>query len=282
MGTSTSSAGPGPKVPIDPPWLDQIGKTPSEATGDDGADEDHADKPKDDSDDVDPVEQIAPSRRFFGARRALKEFAHTGDIGALAKAVGHYSKSGMGGAKNVSARMRASTRSATGLVGILQAARDRDTPEVREWVSSLIASNASVQDVINEIIEQVMTGGGSIDEEACKDSMAQSMAELLELNQDVELLNMNDSDIWTLVELFLGNEACNRMHLDIGQLFESATLPPRDAVRRTNEMRDFLKAEVGAQLQTLRVSQPNPSPVQLEKLMRSSLELTFAVYEDDL
>lgn len=188
----------------------------------------------------------------------------------------------MGGAKQVAARMRTSTRSASGLVGILQAARDRVDPQVTQWVTSLIASKSSVQDVINEIIEQVMTGGGSVDEEACKDSMAQSMAELLEQNPDVELLNMSNADIWTLVELFLGNEACSRMHLDIGQLFESATLQPREAVQRTNEMRNFLKAELAAQLQSLRVSQPDPSPVQLEKLMRSALELTFSIYEGEL
>ena len=139
------------------------------------------------------------------------------------------------GSPEFAARMRTSTRSASGLVGILQAARDRVDPQVTQWVTSLIASKSSVQDVI----------------------------------------------IWTLVELFLGNEACNRMHLDIGQLFESATLQPREAVQRTNEMRKFLKAELAAQLQSLRVSKLDPSPVQLEKLMRSALELTFSTYENE-
>jgi len=281
MGTSTSSAGPGSGVPFDPPWLDQIaGGDDSDATKGDG--EGDSTEPAERDDALAAGASHAPARRFLAARRALKTFARTGDKGSFAKAAGHYSKSGMGGAKNVAARMRTSSRSASGLVGVLQAARDRVDPQVTQWVSSLIASKASVQDVINQIIEQVMTGGGSIDEEACKDSMAQSMAELLELNPDVELLNMGDGDIWTLVELFLGNEACSRMHLDIGQLFESATLPPREAVLRTNEMRDFLKAELGAQLQALRSRQPDPSPVELERMMRSALELTFSIYEGEI
>jgi hypothetical protein len=288
MGTSTSSAGPGGGVPFDPPWLDQIagGGDSGDASGngdDEGESGDPAVPNSDGREAAPPAgASHAPARRFLGARRALKIFARTGDKGSFAKAAGHYSKSGMGGAKKVAARMRTSTRSASGLVGILQAARDRVDPQVTQWVSSLIASKASVQDVINQIIEQVMTGGGSIDEEACKDSMAQSMAELLELNPDAELLNMRDSDIWTLVELFLGNEACSRMQLDIGQLFESATLPPREAVLRTNEMRNFLKAELGTQLQTLRSRQPDPSPVQLERMMRSALELTFSIYEGEI
>lgn len=283
MGTSTSSSGPGSGVPFDPPWLEQLGGGDSAV----GGEERDATDPATHDAEVDSEARYAaagnaPPRRFAGARRALKDFARTGDKGSFTKAAGHYSKTGMGGAKRVAARMRTSTRSASGLVGLLQAARDRVDPQVTQWVTSLIASKSSVQDVINEIIEQVMTGGGSVDEEACKDSMAQSMAELLELNPDVELLNMSDADIWTLVELFLGNEACSRMHLDIGQLFESATLQPREAVLRTNEMRNFLKAELAVQLQSLRTSQPNPSPIQLEKLMRSALELTFSIYEGEL
>lgn len=283
MGTSTSSAGPGPGVSFDPPWLDQLGGGDSAAGGEEGGAADFVNyNAEGDNDATHPGAGNAPSRRFAGARRALKDFARTGESRALAKAAGHYSKSGMGGAKKVAARMRTSTSSASKLVGLLQAARNRVDPQVMQWVTSLIASKSSVQDVINEIIEQVMTGGGSVDEEACKDSMAQSMAELLELNPDVELLNMSNADIWTLVELFLGNEACSRMHLDIGQLFESVTLHPREAVQRTNEMRNFLKAEIAAQLQSLRASQPDPSPVQLEKLMRSALELTFFIYEGEL
>lgn len=277
MGTSTSSSGPGPGVSFDPPWLDQIGggESGSPATPTDGAKPDGTAVPV-------AAQGSAPPRRFVGARRELKRFANTGDRHALSRAAGHYSKSGMGGAKNVAARMRMSTRSATGLVGLLQAARDGTNPEVNRWVSDLSAGSPNVQDVIHEIIRQVTSGGGSVDEEACNDSMAQAMAELLENNPDVELLSMDNADIWVLVELFLSNEACSRMHLDIGQLFESSNLPPRQAVQRVNEMRDFLKSEIGAQLETLRAAQPDPTPTELEKLMRDALKLTFTVYEGEV
>lgn len=283
MGTSTSSGGPGPGVPFDPPWLDQLGGGNGPADGDDddfGAPADGA-SPDSETTTV-AATGNAPSRRFAGARRELRNFASTGSQESFSRAAGHYSKSGMGGAKNVAARLRMSTRSATGLVGLLQAARERTDPQITRWVTSLIASNPSIQDVIHEIIRQVTTGGGSVDEESCKDSMAQSMGELLELNPDVELFNMSNTDIWSLVELFLANEACSRMHLDIGQLFESSALPPREAVLRVNEMRNFLKAELAVQIQTLRASQPDPSPVQLEKLMRDALKLTFLIYEGEI
>ncbi|WP_341827087.1 Qat anti-phage system associated protein QatB [Burkholderia pseudomallei] len=188
----------------------------------------------------------------------------------------------MGGARNAAARMRTSARSAAGLVSLLQAARDRTDTRLNQWVSSLVARNPSVQDVINEVIGQLTTSGGSLEEESCKDSMAQAMAELMENQPNVDLLSMSDGDIWSLVELFLAQEACNRLQLDIGQIFESSRLNPREVVARMNEMRDYLKAEISAQMRTMRQGNPNPSPGQLESTMQQALHSTFAVYEGTL
>ena len=185
--------------------------------------------------------------------------------------------------RNTAARLRTSTRSAAGLISLLQTARDGSDPRINHgWVSSLIARNPSAQDVINEVIQQVTTSGGSLEEESCKDSMAQAMSELMEIQPDIDLLNMNDGDIWTLVEFFLSHEACSRIQLDIGQLFESSRLAPREVVARINDMRDYLKAELSAQMRSLRQANGNPSSRQLESMMQQALQNTFSVYEEAL
>lgn len=71
--------------------------------------------------------------------------------------------------------------------------------------------------------------------------MAQALSELIDSNPDIDLLELNDSQIWTLMQIFIGHEACNRMYADIGQLFENAKSSPAKMVQRTNEMRGFLK-----------------------------------------
>jgi hypothetical protein len=277
MGTSTSSSGPGAGVSFDPPWLDQLGGSDAQApAGDSGeaGDGNNAPTPS-----AAPAAGIAPPRRFANARRELGIFARSGSREALGRAIGHYSRTGMGGARNTAARMRTSTRSAAGLISLLQTARDGSDPIINQWVSSLVARNPSAQDVINEVIQQVTTSGGSLEEESCKDSMAQAMSELMENQPDIDLLNMNDGDIWTLVELFLSHEACSRLQLDIGQLFESSRLTPREVVARINDMRDYLKAELSAQMRSLRQANGNPLPGQLESTMRQALQNTFTVYE---
>lgn len=286
MGTSTSSSGPGSGVPFDPPWLDQLGGGGGDAEGDAQAPADvgeeaaHSDNPS--TPNTEPAVGIAPARRFANARRELGAFARSGSREALGKAIGHYSRTGMGGARNTAARLRTSTRSAAGLISLLQTARDGSDPRINQWVSSLIARNPSAQDVINEVIQQVTTSGGSLEEESCKDSMAQAMSELMEIQPDIDLLNMTDGDIWTLVEFFLSHEACSRLQLDIGQLFESSRLAPREVVARINDMRDYLKAELSAQMRSLRQANGNPSSRQLESMMQQALQNTFSVYEEAL
>lgn len=155
MGTSASSNGPNSGVPFDPPWLDDI-KIPQDESQSDSQNED-----TDDSQDNQTNQQIqlpvAPPRRFRDARRSLGDYARSGDQESLRKAIGHYSKTGMGGAQTAARRMRVSTRSATALFGILRSAREGTNISIKEWVSLLISRNASTSEIIDEIISRGYT-----------------------------------------------------------------------------------------------------------------------------
>lgn len=282
MGTSTSSSGPGPRVLFDPPWLDQIGDeqpdTETPELGPADGESEGGDVPLQQPITEKPM-SVAPDRRFVNARRQLNNFARTGSRESLGKAIGHYSRTGMGGAGKLAHRMRVSTKSAANLMSFLQTVREDSDLSISQWVNSLTGQNVAAQNVIDEIIRHVTSAGGSREEESCRDSMDQAMAELLTVQPDIELLNMNDTDIWTVVELFLGNEAWNRLYADIGQKFESAELSLLEAVNRMKEMREYLMAEVSAQMYSLRSANPNPNSKDLESLMQEALKNTFLVYE---
>jgi hypothetical protein len=182
----------------------------------------------------------------------------------------------------VASRMRTSTKAAAGLGSLLQAARTRSDPVVNAWIDALQASNPSAQTVIDAIVGQIIPQGGSLDEEAAKDAMALALSELAALDAGVDLLALQDAQIWTLIQLYLGHEAFNRMYLDIGQLFESERFDPATAVQRTSEMRSFLKNAVAAQLDRVRQTTPNPTATQIEDVLRSAIEATFLVFEESL
>ncbi|MFA5197753.1 MAG: Qat anti-phage system associated protein QatB [Patescibacteria group bacterium] len=282
MGTSTSSSGPGAGVGFDPPWLDQIGNPliiPSVP-----ADEPNGNNPRETAPPDQPLEvnqpvSVAPARRFANARREMGIFARTGDEGHFRKAVGHYSHLGMGGAKNVAKRMRLSARTAAGLVSFFQTVRDGTDQRINQWINALVARTSTARDVIDEIGRLVVSDGGSLDEESCRNSMNGAMSDLLRIQPNVNLLKMNDADIWTVVELFLANEASTRLQLDIGQLFESAKLDPKDVVQRVNEMGEYMRAEIAAQIRQLREGNANLDSRQMATVIQEALANTFSVYE---
>lgn len=282
MGTSASSTGPVGGVPFDPPWLDDI-ELP--VLGDISQLNDNT--PQNDSEDdqhpspSQPME-IAPPRRFYGARLALGNFARTGQHDAFKSAVGHYSRTGMGGAHNAAHRLRTSTRTGAKAFNFLQATRDGTNPAINEWVASLTDRNASPQEIVNEIIRQIAPIGGSQDEVACQESMAQAIGDLLTDFPTIDLLHLSDDNIWTLIESFLSYEAFHRLYLDIGQVFEDSALPPRVRVSRMNEMQNYLKAELQVQMGVLRVGTTNVGSEQFQSILQNALQNTFVVNEGSI
>ncbi len=287
MGTSASSNGPRGGVPFDPPWLDDIvPPQPSDGMKPDdqgnGDSDPGSNPPEQPTQPPDRPPELAPPRRFGNARRELRNFARTGNQDSFRKAMGHYSRTGMGGGRNVANRMRTSTRTGTNLFGLLQSAREGTDPGVNQWVTSLTGREANAQEIVDEIIRRVAPSGGSQDETACRESMSQAMQDLLTEKPNVDLLHLGDDDIWTLIESFLGYEAFNRLCLDIGQVFENSALTPRIQVTRMNEMQDYLKAELFTQIEGLRHKKPNATSNELQSVLQSAVQNTFLVYEGAL
>lgn len=280
MGTSTSSSGPRSNVSLDPPWLDGIGGAAGGGDGGNDGGNDGGPPPQPSQNGPQPAQpQTAPSRRFAGAKRNLGNFARTGSRDSLGRGIGHYSRTGMGGAAQAARRMRASTSGGANLVSFLQNVATNATPEIRAWVDTLTAGTPPVDVVVDAIVNTVMPPGGSIDEEAMRDSMALALSDLVALNPACDLLHMAPDDTWTLMQLYLGQEVCSRLRFDTGQFFESARLDPTVAVARELEMRNFVRNEVGVQLRALRAANPNPTRQQLDSIMQDALRLTFEVYE---
>lgn len=284
MGTSTSSSGPGPGVPFDPPWLEEIGDGGGSGNGDNNDTKES--NAEGDAPNGLPTHQplgIAPPRRFANARRFLGKFANDGGgRGSFNQAAGHYSKVGMGGAASVSNRMRNSTKAAANLANFLGNASTGTDPNTVRWVQEVSSQDLSTQEIIDEIIRHVAPSKGSRDEESCSDSMAQAMSEFLEIHQDQDLLNLNEPDIREITELFISNEAYNRLINDIGQVFESSKLTPMESVKLGKEMREYLTADISVQIQNLWKENSNPSQTQLDQILKSAIENTFTVYEDGI
>lgn len=273
MGTSTSSRGPGPNVNLDPPWLDDI----LEGLGGDAV-------PPADSEPVPPTgaSGVAQPARYMEARRELKKYIKSGNTDHLRDAIGHYSRKGSGGASAASTRMRASTRGGAELFSFLNAVSQGASAEARQWVQDLQSKNPTADDVVDAIVRELSPPGGSADEEALRDSMASALTELVIENPDIDLMHLQTSDIWELMKSYLASEVAHRLCFDLGPLLESAKVDPVTAVQREQDMRIFIKEEVGAHLDLLRESRTNPSRSDLDAIFQETLKMTFELFEAGL
>lgn len=287
MGTSASSKGPGAGVSFDPPWLNEEGgfepnepQGPSEESTED-SDEDRPHPSTDENEKADP--SVAPPARFSNARTSLGEYVRekTGRTG-FRKAAGHYSKTGMGGASKLASRMRHSTATGSRLAEFLTSTSSQTGAAVTAWVKEIVDRGLSGQDLIDAIIQQVAPSGGSRDEESSADSMARALGEFLEKNEESDLLALGTGEIREITERYLANEACNRLVNDIGQVFEGGKVSLKDSLLLLNEMREYLRADLSIQIESLWEVTSNPTHFQLDQILRSAVQRTFEVYEGEI
>lgn len=286
MGTSAASKGPGSGVSFDPPWLDDEGgferSEPLNPDSESANDIDENETGNANQDEVsDP--SVAPPARFFGARTSLSTYARekSGRSG-FQKTAGHYSKSGMGGASKLASRMRHSTATGARLAELLTSTNSQAGSAPTAWVKEIVDNGLNGQELIDAIIQQVAPSGGSRDEESSADSMSRALGEFLDNNQDSDLLKLGAEEIREITERYLANEACNRLVNDIGQVIESTKVSLLDSLKLQNEMRDYLRADLSVQIESLWAITANPTQAQLNEILTSAVQRTFEIYEGEV
>jgi hypothetical protein len=269
MGTSAPDKGPKSEVSFDPLWLDNI-DVPNSPYGSQ-PDDQQARTPA-----TGPA--VAPPARFGGARRNMSDYARSGSRDSLRRALGHYSKTGMGGASRVATRMRPSTRVAAGLFSAFTSLRDGSNQTLANVISKLKDSEADAYSIIDAIVGYVCPDGGSLDETSSRDSVSSALSDLFQKNPDIDITKLSDDNIWSLVSSFLGYEAFSRVQLDIGQAFENID-SLSSCIARLNDMREYLESEIDSQLNTLRKESSQKFPAALQGVLRTAIERTFMVFE---
>ena len=99
----------------------------------------------------------------------------------------------------------------------------------------------------------------------------------MDQNPDADFSNLSDDQIWSLTAIYLGNEAFNRIQMDIGQAFEKQDVPYVDRVTRLNDMREYIQSEIAIQMDALRkMADQN---VDMNQLFQDTIKNTFEVFE---
>jgi hypothetical protein len=290
MGTSQSSDGPGPGVPMVPPWTPAAPQDPPPPPPP-GELPEMPDPPP--MDGVPPVPvpipapppapppvlppvRPAPERRFGGTRTSLGNFARSGDAGDLRRSLGHYVRSGYGGSNTATQRFGNTAQTAGALSHALYstATGAADAP-----VDAAALAGRSVEEVATAIIQAVRPVDGTQDAEAERASINDAMSKLLAEYPEADLLNLTDEEREFVVENFTAIDVARRFELDVCKHLLESSPTSTVALARLSQMRTYIAQTIAASFRKLRAAGRTLTPGRVARVVQAALRDTFEVFQ---
>jgi hypothetical protein len=282
MGTSQSSGGPGPGVPMVPSWVPDppVGEIPAENQ----APADATDQPvapfNPASLDTTPQRAlIATPGRFQGARRSLGEFALTGDDHDVRRGMGHYVRTGYGGSTTAARRLEGTASTAGTLYGALSSVASGQAPSPGSPLDPAILAGRSAQEVMDAIIEAVRPIDGTQDAEAGRAAIRDALSELLARFPEADLLNLSAEERAFAIEHYVALDVYRRLDLDLGKTIRDKAPSATTALSRLKQVRDYVKQTVAAAFRKLRDAGRAITDRGVGQVVRAALRETLQVFE---
>lgn len=279
MGTSQSSGGPGSGVSMVPPW------TPDPPTGEalgNGAKDGEA--PADDGAAAPQVPTtaaapLAPPARFLGVRRALGDFARSGDSRDMRRSIGHYVRTGYGGSATATRRFGSTAATAGALGGALARVAGGQPVEPGSPLDPALLAGRNVQEVMDAVVEAVRPVDGTQDAEAERAAIRDALTELLTRFPDADLLDLDPEQRAFAIERFTAIDVFRRFELDVGKTIVEKAPSALTALSRLKEVRDYVKQSVAAAFRKLRDAGRSVTSDRISQVVRDALRETFDVFE---
>lgn len=296
MGTSASSRGPGSgaDIPIVPPWVDNppaptppqtITTTPKPTQSSPPSSTPRSGPPPPAPTSLQapqaPVTLPSQPGRWRGARTSLGKFASGGADRQrhLTRGLGHYSRSGMGGAANTARRLRGSSRSAGVLHTALTSLAQGTTLPPEIGINAQALAGLSPQQVLDAIVDAIRPIDGTQDAEATRDSAARALSEIMSENQDLTSLTVPQID--KVTASLLGHDVALRIELDVGKAVIDKAPTKVDGLERLQEMKDYVREVVAQEYAVERARVGTVGQAAIERISDNAIRQTFEIFEEE-
>jgi hypothetical protein len=280
MGTSQSSNGPGPRVPLVPPWVppapppepDENNPTPPQIPGTGNP------APAPSAGASKPVQLSAPGR-FGSARTSFGSFTKSGDTAALRRGVSDYVSKGYGGRSSAAKRFEGTARTAGALHGALSGLATGQAGEFTGSLNKPLLQGRSAREIIDAVIGAVRPVDGTQDAEASREAINDSLSDLLERFPDADLLALTVEQREIVVETYTAQDIFQRLVLDVGKYIQDAAPTASEALSRLAQIRDYIREVVAAEFKRLRDSGSALASGHIATVARSALSAALEVFE---
>lgn len=283
MGTSQSSSGPGAGVALVPPWAADLQPEPEpESPSPDPSETEPSDAEPSDTDDPPPepaTSPVAVPGRFRDARRSLGSFARRGDTVDLRRAVGHYVRSGYGGASTMGRRLAATSATASRLGGVVTSGQSPDGTDLRDQV---LASGADANQIVDAIVEAVRPVDGTQDAEASRRAVRDALSDLLEQFPDADPLALDAAQRDFVIERYTALDVYNRFALDMQRTVIEKAPDATTALSRMKQIQAFIREQVAAGFRRARDRGATTTSQGVAAMVRSALAETLLIFEEYL
>ena len=278
MGTSQSSKGPGPGVPLVPPWVPPV--PPNDSKPDPNAPPDGAPPDNDGAgpDSPTPTPLAAPAR-FGSAKLSLGKFAKSGEKRFLRKGVSEYVRKGYAGNTTAAKRFAGTARTAGSLYDALSALSSGQTTERPTQLDKALLQGKSAREIIDSVIEAVRPVDGTQDAEASREAINDSLSDLLEAFPDADLLTLTEDQLALVVESFTAEDIFRRLLLDLGKHVHDKAPTVANALARLKEIREYVREVVAASFRKIQKSGQQLNTGHVASVVRSTLADAMEVFE---
>jgi hypothetical protein len=272
VGTSQSSKGPGSGVPMVPPWAPPV---PTEELPS------SPDVPNE-APPVGPAAPtvaapIAPPARFTGARSSLGAFAAGGTTKQLRRGLGHYVRSGYGGASTATRRSGGTVRGAGALYDALTALGGGGA--TFRGLDLAILRAQSADQVMDAVVEASNPIDGTLDREASRASTREALSDLLTKYPEADLMALTEEQKLAAVESYVALDVFYRLDLDVGQTIRDRAPDVTSAMARLVEVKDYIREAVANAFRTLRDRGHQLTRQGMARIVTAALKETFMVFE---
>lgn len=271
MGTSQSSEGPPSGVPMVPPWV--------------------ADPPSDDvpANSEPPLQGeaeiaqpnapvLAPAARFGSARRALGQFAESGDPGRLRQGVGRYVGTGLGGSATAVKRLAGTARAASTLYSLLGGGGQG--PSAPPPLDRDAFAGRSADETVRAIVEAVRPVDGTDDAEVTRNSANDALTDLLDRYPDADLFDLTEDQREYVLQRFVSMDVYRRFVLDVGKHIQDNAPSATVGLARLRQAREYIRETVVASFRRLEIAQQRLSTSSVVQLVRRVLQDAFDVFSE--
>lgn len=275
MGMSKSSSGSPSGVQMVPPWVPDVDahEPPSEeAPEDQGQDEPASPTVQR------PAVPVAPAGRFSATRRALGNYARSGDRDLMRRGVGRYFRTGLGGS-GTAARRFGTTATTAGTLYVALGGTPAHPTEPSPLDRTLL-SGRSARQIIDAVVVAVCPTDGTQDNEVSQYSINDALSELLVRHPDADLLALSEEQREFVIERFVSLDVYRRFVLDVGKHIQDHAPSATTALSRLREIRDYIRETVSASFRKLHEAGTRLNGSRIARLIQRALRDSFDVFEE--